>query len=73
MKRLRITYTKSAIGYHRTQKDTIRSLGLRKLHQMVERPDSPVLRGMVFKVRHLVRVEEIEDPAETATSHGGTE
>ncbi len=59
-KRLLITYSKSAIGYSRRQKDTIRSLGLRRLNQRVERPDTPEIRGMVEKVQHLVRVEEEE-------------
>ena len=59
-KKLIITWTKSAIGYSQRQKDTIRSLGLRRLHQRVERPDTPEFRGMVDKVRHLVRVEEEE-------------
>jgi large subunit ribosomal protein L30 len=56
---LRITWIKSAIGYRQDQKDTIRSLGLHRLHESVDRPDSPVTRGMVFKVKHLVAVEEI--------------
>jgi large subunit ribosomal protein L30 len=61
MAKLRITYSKSAIGYSGEQKDTIRSLGLRKLNSTVVQEDNPVIRGMVFKVRHLVRVEEIAD------------
>lgn len=60
MAKLRITYTKSAIGYAHDQKATIRSLGLRKLHQTVEKDDTPAIRGMVYKVRHLVTVEETE-------------
>lgn len=44
-KRLRITYVKSAIGYRREQRETLRSLGLRKLHQRVEHPDTPTIRG----------------------------
>lgn len=59
-KRLRITWVKSAIGYSQRQKETIRTLGLRRLGDRVEREDSPNLRGMVHKVRHLVKVEEIE-------------
>ena len=55
---LRVTWVKSAIGYRQDQKDTIRSLGLHRLHQTVELPDTPVTRGMVFKVKHLVAVEE---------------
>jgi large subunit ribosomal protein L30 len=59
-KRLRITYVKSAIGYRREQRETLRSLGLRKLHQRVEHPDTPTIRGMIAKVQHFVRVEELE-------------
>ncbi|MGB5933862.1 MAG: 50S ribosomal protein L30 [Anaerolineae bacterium] len=59
-KRLRITWVKSSIGYSQRQKDTIRTLGLRRLGDRVEREDSPGLRGMVHKVSHLVKVEEIE-------------
>ena len=60
MATLRITYKKSAIGYSQRQKDTIRSLGLRKLGQTVELPDNGPIRGMVRHVRHLVTVEESE-------------
>ena len=59
-KTLIIKWTKSAIGYSQRQKDTIRSLGFRRLQQTVERPDTPEFRGMVDKVRHLVTVEEYE-------------
>ncbi|MFQ6000400.1 MAG: 50S ribosomal protein L30 [Anaerolineae bacterium] len=59
-KRLRITWVKSSIGYSQRQKDTIRALGLKRLGDRVEREDSPSLRGMVQKVSHLVKVEEIE-------------
>jgi large subunit ribosomal protein L30 len=59
-KRLRITWVKSSIGYSQRQKDTIKTLGLRRLGDWVEREDSPSLRGMVQKVSHLVKVEEIE-------------
>ncbi len=57
---LRITWVKSSIGYSRRQKDTIRALGLRRLGDVVEQADTPAMRGMVTKVSHLVRVEEIE-------------
>ena len=60
MPNLKITYKKSAIGYSQRQKDTIRSLGLRKLGQTVELPDNGAIRGMVRHVRHLVAVEEPE-------------
>jgi len=61
MGKLRITWVKSAIGYAADQKATIRALGLRRLHQTVEHADSPAVRGMAEKVRHLVRVELIEE------------
>ncbi len=58
MAKLRIKWVKSAIGYPEDQKATIRALGLRKLQQIVEHDDQPVIRGMVRKVYHLVQVEE---------------
>ena len=61
MAKIRITYTKSAIGYSERQKRTIEALGLRKLRQAVEHEDTPVIRGMVNKVSHLVRVEEVAE------------
>jgi large subunit ribosomal protein L30 len=57
---LEVTYCKSAIGYSRVQKDTIRKLGLRRLHQTVSHEDSPAVRGMVARVSHLVEVREVE-------------
>ncbi|MCB0035024.1 MAG: 50S ribosomal protein L30 [Anaerolineales bacterium] len=60
MAMLRIKYKKSAIGYKQDQKGTIRALGLRKINQVVEHEDNPVIRGMVNKVRHLVEVEEVK-------------
>ncbi|MGB9723566.1 MAG: 50S ribosomal protein L30 [Chloroflexia bacterium] len=59
-KRLRITWVKSTIGHPRDQRATIRALGLHRLHESVLHDDTPVIRGMVFKVRHLVQVEEVE-------------
>ena len=53
-----ITQVKSANGTNQRQKDTLRTLGLRKIGQTVERPDSPQLRGLVHTVRHLLAVEE---------------
>jgi large subunit ribosomal protein L30 len=55
---LRITLVKSPIGYTQKQKDTVRALGLRRINHTVERTDSPVLRGMLDRVSHLVQVEE---------------
>jgi large subunit ribosomal protein L30 len=57
-KTLRITWVKSSIGYPHDQKATIKALGLHRLHQTVEHPDNPQLRGQVYKVKHLVNVEE---------------
>ena len=59
-KKVRVTLVKSGIGYSIRHKATIRALGLRKLHQTVEHIDSPVLRGMLYKVNHLVHIEEQE-------------
>ncbi|MDP6511446.1 MAG: 50S ribosomal protein L30 [Dehalococcoidia bacterium] len=59
MSKLRVTYKKSAIGYASDQRRTIEALGLRRLHHVVEHEDSPSVRGMLHKVRHLVQVEEV--------------
>lgn len=56
--RLKITYVRSAIGQRPQHKATVRALGLRRLRQVVVRPDSPQVRGMLRTVRHLVSVEE---------------
>ena len=61
MGRLRITWKKSAIGYQRDQKRTIRALGLRRLGQTVEHSDSRSVRGMITKVKHLVAIEEVKE------------
>ena len=61
MGKLQITYTKSAIGYRTDQGHTVHSLGLRKLGQSVEKPDTPDVRGMIHKIAHLVVVTEVED------------
>jgi large subunit ribosomal protein L30 len=58
MGKLRITYAVSSIGVKADQKATVLRLGLRRLGQTVEQPDSPAIRGMIHKVRHLVTVEE---------------
>jgi large subunit ribosomal protein L30 len=63
MARLRIKYIKSAIGYNVKQKATIQALGFRRLQQTVEHEDTPVIRGMVNKVSHLVSVETVEEAA----------
>lgn len=60
-KKLRITWTKSSIGYPQRQKGTIRALGLRRLGDVVEQADTPVIRGMLDKVSHMVHVEQVEE------------
>ncbi|MDH3674745.1 MAG: 50S ribosomal protein L30 [Anaerolineae bacterium] len=55
---IQVTWVKSSIGYSARQKNTVRALGLRKLGQTVEHNDTPVIRGMINRVSHLVRVEE---------------
>lgn len=57
---IRITYFRSAIGFPQDQRDTVRSLGFHRLNQTVEKTDNPSVRGMIYKVRHLVRVEEAD-------------
>ena len=59
MGRISITWKKSGIGYPRTQRKTIASLGLRRLNQTVEHEDTPSIRGMVEKVQHMVAVTEV--------------
>ena len=58
MVKLNITMIKSGIGYSQDQKDTLRSLGLKKISQSVIHEDNPSIRGMILKVRHLVKVGE---------------
>jgi large subunit ribosomal protein L30 len=58
-KTLRVTLVKSPIGYSKRHKATVRALGLRRMHQTVEHLDTPVLRGMIAKVMHLVEIEEV--------------
>ncbi|MCL1880011.1 MAG: 50S ribosomal protein L30 [Actinomycetia bacterium] len=58
-KTLRVTQVRSTIGLAADQGATIRALGLGKLNRSVEQVDNPAVRGMIFKVKHLVKVEEI--------------
>ncbi|MBI4338927.1 MAG: 50S ribosomal protein L30 [Chloroflexi bacterium] len=60
MAKLKITWTRSFIGFPVPQRKVIQALGLHRLHQTIERADSPTIRGMVHKVRHLVKVEEVQ-------------
>lgn len=56
---LKITQLRSTIGCKQNQRATLKSLGLRKIRQTVEKPDTPQIRGMILTVRHLVTVEEV--------------
>lgn len=60
MARIRITQVRSSIGATHHQKAILASLGLRKLLQTVEHDDSPVIMGMVIKMKHLITVEEVK-------------
>ena len=57
-KRIRVRQVRSAIGYNRKQRATLRGLGIRRMNQAVEVEDTPATRGMIGKVTHLVVVEE---------------
>ena len=61
--KLQITLVKSPIGQIENQKLTVKALGLRRMHQTVIRPDTPSVRGMVYTIRHLVRVETAAEDA----------
>ena len=59
--KLKITLTKSPIGYHHSQNATVKGLGLKKMHSSVEQEDNLVIRGMIHKVQHLVTVEQVKE------------
>jgi large subunit ribosomal protein L30 len=59
--KLKITLRRSPIGYEQSQRETVRSLGLKKLRQSVVHEDSPVVRGMIHKVRHMLEVETVTE------------
>jgi large subunit ribosomal protein L30 len=60
MKKVRVTQVRSGIGRPQDQKDTLRSLGLKKMHRSVEVDmDDPSMAGMVYKIQHLLKIEEI--------------
>jgi len=61
MKKVKVKQIKSAIGYSRDQKDTLRALRLGKLHREVVHSATPQIMGMIRKVRHLVEYEIIEE------------
>lgn len=58
MPNLRLTWVKSSIGYESDQKRTIKALGFHRLNQTIEKEDTPTIRGMVAKLRHLIRIED---------------
>jgi large subunit ribosomal protein L30 len=57
MKSLKVTQIRSGIGFDKKQKTALRSLGLRRLRHTVDVPDTPAVRGLILRVRHLVNVE----------------
>ena len=61
MSRLKVTQTRSVIGRPRPPRDSIRSLGLKRIGHTVVKDDRPEIRGMIFKVSHLVEVEEVDE------------
>ena len=66
---LRVTWVRSAIGHKPGARGTIRALGLHRLNQTVELPDTPAIRGMIRRVAFLVRVDE-QQPADTGRREG---
>ena len=60
MARLKVTQTRSEIGAKRNQRETLRTLGLKRINDVVVKEDRPEIRGMIFAVNHLVSVEEVE-------------
>jgi large subunit ribosomal protein L30 len=60
MTRLKVTQVRSGIGSKRNQRETLRTLGLKRIHDVVVKEDRPEIRGMIHTVTHLVRVEEVE-------------
>ncbi|WTW96948.1 50S ribosomal protein L30 [Streptomycetaceae bacterium NBC_01309] len=60
MARLKVTQTRSKIGCKQNQRETLRSLGLKRVHDVVVKEDRPEIRGMIFTVSHLVTVEEVD-------------
>jgi large subunit ribosomal protein L30 len=60
MARLKVTQTRSVIGSKYNQRQTLRSLGLKRIHDTVVKEDRPEIRGMVATVTHLVSVEEVD-------------
>lgn len=59
MANLKIELVRSTIGALKDQQATVKALGLHKMHSTVIKPDNPCIRGMIFKIKHLVKVEEV--------------
>jgi large subunit ribosomal protein L30 len=58
--KIRIKWIKSGIGYPSDQRRTLKALGFHKLNEVVEKEDTPVIRGMMAKVNHMISIEESE-------------
>jgi ribosomal protein L30 len=65
---IKITLVRSPIGYQKYQRVTAETLGLRKLHATVVHRETPAIRGMVTQIGHLLKVEEVDAPADTAAT-----
>jgi large subunit ribosomal protein L30 len=59
VKKLKVTQVRSTISCPHDQKATVKALGLKRINHSIEKDDTPAVRGMLFKVRHLVKVEEL--------------
>ncbi len=59
--KLRITLVRSPIGYEKSQGETVKALGLRRMHYSVVREDTPTVRGQINKIRHLIQVDELKE------------
>lgn len=57
---LKVTLVRSMIGYTQDQRDTVKALGLRKMHSSAVHKDTPQIRGMIHKITHLLKVEEVD-------------
>ncbi len=57
-KTMQITLVRSPIGYTKRQKETVKALGLHRMHETIDRPDTPEMRAMVHSIGHMVRIEE---------------
>jgi large subunit ribosomal protein L30 len=60
MARLKVTQVRSGIGRKQNQRESLRSLGLKRINDVVVKEDRPEIRGMIFTVSHLVKVEEVD-------------